>query len=235
MSSLTGSETSETPRVSQSSYLRTTFLEALAHELRGPSGVTLGALDELELALGENAAAHATLFAMARRGVRRVLRSAERLSRTAQLELSGQPITREEVDLGKLVERATKEAELVEARRGVKIELKLPEQRAVARVDPAWLGVAMAELVGAAVRAAKRSVLVELHQTDDSFRFAVCDDGVAGSNLPRLRRFEPSEDRRDAGLAFPMVKEVAVAHGGDLTVRQGDAAGLLSVLTFPAG
>lgn len=233
MSSVSSSESTETPRVSQSQYLRTTFLEALAHELRGPSGVTLGALDELELALGENAAAHATLFAMARRGVRRVLRSAERLSRTAQLELPNHVISREEVDLIKLVERSTKEAELVEARRGVKVELTLPEGKPVARVDSSWLGAAMAELVGAALRSARRSVLVELQQAGDSYRFVVCDDGAPGS-LPRTRRFEPSEDRRDAGLAFPMVKEVAEAHGGELSIRNGETAGLLAVLTFPA-
>lgn len=232
-SSVTSSETTEAPRVSQSTYLRTTFLEALAHELRGPSGVTLGALDELELALGENAAAHAALFAMARRGVRRVLRSADRLSRTAQLELPGHMLAREEVDLIKLVERSTKEAELVEARRGVKVELTLPEGKQTGRVDPTWLGAAMAELVGAALRSARRSVLVELQPSSDGFRFVVCDDGVAGS-LPRTRRFEPSDDRRDAGLAFPMVKEVAEAHGGQLSIRNGETAGLLSVLTFPA-
>ena len=233
MSSVSSTDTAETPRVSQSTYLRTTFLEGLAHELRGPSGVTLGALDELELALGEHAAAHATLFAMARRGVRRVLRSAERLSRTAQLELPGHMLAREEVDLTKLVERSAKEAELVEARRGVKVELTLPEGKQVARVDPSWLGAAMAEMVGAALRSARRSVMVELQQSGDVFRFVVCDDGVAGG-LPRTRRFEASEDRRDAGLAFPMIKEVAEAHGGELSLRNGEMAGLLAVLTFTA-
>jgi signal transduction histidine kinase len=193
----------------------------------------LGALDELELALGENAQAHAALFAMARRGVRRVLRTADRLSRTAQLEQSGPILSREATDLTSLVERATKEAELVEARRGVKLELTLPESRFTALVDPTWLGAAMSELVGAGLRSARKSVLIELQRSGDAFRFVVCDDGVA-ANLPRLRRFEPQDDRRDAGLAFPLAKEVADAHGGELSVRNGETAGLLSVLTFPA-
>jgi signal transduction histidine kinase len=228
------SEGNDGSRVPPSSnYLKTTFLEALAHELRGPSGVTLGALDELELALGEHAHAHAALFAMARRGVRRVLRTADRLSRTAQLEQSGPILSREEIDLNALVERAAKEAELVEARRGIKLSLTLPDARSSARVDSTWLGAAMAELVGAALRSARKGVLVELQSTGDAYRFVVCDDGVA-ANLPRLRRFEPQEDRRDAGLAFPLAKEVAEAHGGELSVRNGETAGLLSVLTIPA-
>jgi signal transduction histidine kinase len=227
------SEGNDGNRVSQSGYLRTTFLEALAHELRGPSGVTLGALDELELALGENAQQHAALFAMARRGVRRVLRTADRLSRTAQLEQSGPILSREETDLVTLVERATKEAELVEARRGVKLDLTMPEGRCMALVDPTWLGAAMAELVGAGLRSARKAVLIELQRAGDAYRFVVCDDGVA-AHLPRLRRFEPQDDRRDAGLAFPLAKEVAEAHAGELSVRNGETAGLLSVLTFPA-
>jgi signal transduction histidine kinase len=225
-------DNSEAPRVSQNTYLKTSFLEALAHELRGPSGVTLGALDELELALGEAAQAHASLFAMARRGVRRVLRTTDRLSRSAQLELSGLAATLEEVDLSALVERAAREAELVEARRGVKLEITRPPVPVPARVDAAWLSAAISEVVGAALRAAKRSVLVEVQANDDSHRVIICDDGPITS-LPRLRRFEPSDDRRDAGLAFPLVKEVIDAHRGELSLKNGETAGLLCVISLP--
>lgn len=225
-------ETSETPRVSQSTYLKTSFLEALAHELRGPSGVTLGALDELELALGENAVAHANLFAMARRGVRRVLRTADRLSKSSQLELSGVAPALEATEINALVARALREAELVEARRGVTTELKRTEASVLLRVDPTWLGVALAELIGSALRSARRSVLIELQESADCVRIVVCDDGVA-TTVPRLRRFEPSEDRRDTALAFPLIKEVVDAHAGEFSVRSGESAGLLAIITLP--
>ena len=52
-------------------YLRTEFLERVAHELRGPSGVTLGAIDEMELLLGEDSEKVKPLLSMARRGIRR--------------------------------------------------------------------------------------------------------------------------------------------------------------------
>jgi two-component system, OmpR family, sensor histidine kinase TctE len=230
---MVASENPEAPRVSQSTYLKTSFLEALAHELRGPSGVTLGALDELELALGEAAQAHASLFAMARRGVRRVLRTTDRLSRSAQLELSGLSPTLEQTDLSALVERAARDAELVEARRGVKLDITRPAEPVMARVDATWLSAALSEVVAAGLRAAKRSVMVELQQSGDSHRVIICDDGPITS-LPRLRRFEPSDDRRDAGLAFPMVKEVIDAHRGELSLKNGETAGLLCVISLPA-
>ena len=226
------SDTSEAPRVSQSSYLKTSFLEALAHELRGPSGVTLGALDELELALGEDAKGYASLFAMARRGVRRVLRTADRLSRTAQLELSGPALSLEPIDLNGLVERALREAEQVEGRRGVSTEFKRWTAPLFLRVDGNWLGAAVAEVIGSALRSARRSILVELQDGAETARIVICDDGVA-SNAPRLRRFEPSEDRRDTGLGFPMVKDVLDAHGGELSIRGGDSGGLLVIFSLP--
>lgn len=227
------SEAGEAPRVSQTTYMKTSFLEALAHELRGPSGVTLGALDELELALGDAASAHAGLFAMARRGVRRVLRTTDRLSRSAQLEHAGLSLSLEEAELGALLERAARDAELVEARRGVKLEITRPAEPVLLRVDATWLTAALSEVVAAALRAAKRSVLVELQRGSDSHRVIICDDGPIAS-LPRLRRFEPSDDRRDAGLAFPLVKEVIDAHRGELSLKSGETAGLLCVITLAA-
>jgi signal transduction histidine kinase len=230
--SVTTSDTGEAPRVSQGTYLKTSFLESLAHELRGPSGVTLGALDELELSLGEEAKNYASLFAMARRGARRVLRTADRLSRTAQLELSGPALSLEPIELNGLVERALREAEQVEGRRGVTIDFKRWSAPLFLRVDANWLGAAVAEVIGAALRSARRSVLVELQESAEHARIIVCDDGVA-TTPPRLRRFEPMEDRRDTGLGFPMIKEVVDAHGGELAARGGDSGGLLVILSLP--
>jgi len=226
------SETGDAPRVSQATYMKTSFLEALAHELRGPSGVTLGALDELELALGDKAGSYASLFAMARRGVRRVLRTADRLSRTSQLELSGPVLSLEPIDLNGLVERALREAEQVEGRRGVTTELKRWTAPLFLRVDANWLGAAVTEVIGSALRSARRSILIELQESAETARIIICDDGVS-TNAPRLRRFEPSDDRRDTGLGFPMIKEVIDAHGGELTIRGGDSGGLLVILTLP--
>jgi CheY-like chemotaxis protein len=60
------------------------YLRRLSHDIRGPLGVTLGALDELELALGADAATYASLLAMARRGARKVLQIAESMSQRSE-------------------------------------------------------------------------------------------------------------------------------------------------------
>ena len=63
-------------------YMKTGFLARVAHDIRGPAGVALTAMDELETALGpEDVWQYAALFVIMRRSARRVLRIAEKLAR----------------------------------------------------------------------------------------------------------------------------------------------------------
>jgi len=94
-------------------YLRTAFLERLAHELRGPAGVIHGALQELEAALGPSAGEHEVFLGMAKRGLKRILRTADRLQHTGQLErgtLEPSPVG---CDLGALLKQAVSDAQFI--------------------------------------------------------------------------------------------------------------------------
>ena len=104
-------------------YLRTELLERIAHELRGPAGVTLGALEEIErlLARSEIEEESRALISMARRGARRVLRTAERLTRTAQLEAGPTQMASTLLDVREIVARVARETELLEGRSTVRV------------------------------------------------------------------------------------------------------------------
>jgi K+-sensing histidine kinase KdpD len=209
----------------RSRFLRTEFLERVAHELRGPAGVTLGALDELEHSLGaEVVEQNRTLFAMARRGVRRVLRTSDRLTRTAQLEGGTAHVTRLPADLRTLVRQAVQEAELIEGRSSVKVTLRLPEEPCASEVDGAWLAIALMELVAQAIRCARREVEVSLQARGNQLRLVVGDDRIAVMDMPAAR-FVVLQDRRDSALNWPLVNDVARAHGAALateTLRTGE-------------
>lgn len=222
---------SEASSSDRAQYLRTEFLDRVAHELRGPVGVTLGALDELELALGDSAGEYRTLLDMARRGVRKVLRTAERLTRTAQLESGNVTFLPAPCDVKGLVQRASAEAELLERRRGVKLELILPDQPCTVTLDAAWVQAALMEVVAQALRSARRVVTVELEGCPGSARIAVCDDGPSTATPPS-HRFEPRADRRDAGLSVPLASEIARAHGGELVLEPVEPNGMRTVMTF---
>jgi two-component system, OmpR family, sensor histidine kinase RstB len=201
------------PGLSTGAYLRTEFLERVSHELRGPMGVTSGALDEMELALGPNAEALRTYFLMARRGMRRVLRVAERLHRTALLEAGTVEWALVPTDLRGLVRAAVMETELLEARRGVRVDLSCSEEVCWVAADPDWMHAAIAEVVGNAIRYARSVVSIHAGASTDEGRVTISDDGP-GFNGPPALRFEPLSDKRGVGLSLPIVCDVIAAHDG---------------------
>lgn len=200
-----------------SRYLRTELLERIAHELRGPTGVTLGALDELERALGpELVEQNRVLFAMARRGARRVLRTADRLTRTSLLESGSPHIGRSLGDLRAVLQTAVQDAEQVEGRSSVRVAMELPGEPCLAKFDAAWMTTALGELVAQAIRCARRNVTVALSQLEGKVRLSVTDDRAVVSDTPAAR-FVSLQDRRDASLAWPLICDVARAHEGELS------------------
>ena len=219
------------------SYLRTGFLERLAHELRGPVGVTSGALDEIELAVDADAEQVQTYFLMARRGMRRVLRLAERLQRTAQLEGGMVEWAMTPIDLRALAEQAAKESELLEARRSVRVNVSCSEEACPVAVDAPWMQFAIADLVGNAIRFARSSVSVRCAAAAEVVTVTITDDGP-GFTGPPGPRFEPPAERRGVGLTLPLVRDVVAAHGGRLDLDGprdpgASASGAIVVVTLP--
>jgi signal transduction histidine kinase len=210
-----------------SRYLRTELLERIAHELRGPAGVTLGALDELEHALGaEQAEQHRLLFAMARRGAKRVLRTADRLTRTALLESATLTVHCAPTDVRTLVKQAVRDAETIEGRMSVQLRLTLPEEPCFVDVDSGWWAMAIGELVSQAIRCARREVEVLVQPRAGVVTLQVRDDRVAIVDAP-AERFVSLKDRRDAALGWPLIFDVARAHRAQLTnepLRDGNGA-----------
>jgi signal transduction histidine kinase len=222
-------------------YLKTELLDRVAHELRGPAGVTLGALDEIERILSQYDNDEArTLISMARRGAKRVLRTAERLTRTAQLEHSALPLAKVSLDVRDLVSRTARDAEQLEGRGGIKVELVLSTLPCVAHVDSSWLGAALSEMFSQAIRCARARVQIEVQSEGGVVRISTHDDRTSSMEVP-VRRFLPIRDRRDCALGWPIAHEIALAHGGELTVEHvsdkatGRISGAIAVLSLRAG
>jgi signal transduction histidine kinase len=222
-------------------YLRTELLERIAHELRGPAGVTLGALDEIERALNSSDVVDPqALLSMARRGARRILRTAERLTRTAQLEAGEMNMATALLDVRDIVVRAAKEAEQIEGRKAIRLELTLSAQPCSAHVDANWLGAALGELFSQAIRCARRSVLIQVTTEEPYICVSVFDDRSTQVEVPATR-FLPLRDRRDCALGWPLAHDVAQAHGGFLTLESipgeedARATGARATLSLRAG
>lgn len=199
-------------------YLRTLFLRRIAHEVRGPAGVITGAIDELQMVLASGADP-AALLAMVRRGVARLLRVADVLSMTAELE--GPPVEAEfvSVDILPLVRASVDKTVAMLGRRGVDVAVEAAASP-VAQIDQRFFGPALVELVANAIRFARTKVLIRVGEDDASVFVLVEDDGPgfpADRTEAHANRFAERNHAGGLGVSLPLVLQVVVAHGGTTT------------------
>jgi signal transduction histidine kinase len=205
-----------------SAYARTRFLERIAHDLRGPSGVALGALDEITAAIasGDNDRI-APLLRIARRAQAKVLRVAEKLSRTAMM-VQGTPIEDVLVELGPIVERSAQAAESVEGRRNVRCVTEGVHGAGAIRGDAGWLEVILTELVADAISHARSAVRVAVKRSEGSAAIEITSDGRSTPPNPRPL-LAPSDDKRGLGVSMSLAALFMDAIGG--TFEAGEFSG----------
>src|SRR5687768_12562362 len=124
-------------------YVRTQFLDRVAHDIRSPSGVAWGTLDELEK--GPISDDQRALVMMARRALRRLLRLADRLTLVSEMEAGPAAPGGARADLCELVQLALTDAQEIDGRKGVQIEVELYTSPLWVRVEPRWLKAALME------------------------------------------------------------------------------------------
>jgi len=207
----------------ENDYLRTAFLGRVAHELRGPAGTIQGVMQALEAALGDAAEGHAHLFAMARRGVGRIVRSADRLEQTGQLERGSVAFNQNSYDLTELVRDAVVAAQALHGQTKIALELHVPPNPQLCTVDARWMSIVLYELTSNALRHALERVHVFVEpDTHDPARLAIAfvDDNRTSRAFAPMR-FRETTDGPGLGLALSIVQDVMRAHGGELRIEQG--------------
>ncbi|HET6338413.1 MAG TPA: HAMP domain-containing sensor histidine kinase [Polyangiales bacterium] len=200
-------------------YLRTSFLDRVAHELRGPAGVIDGAVQELEAALGPSAQEHRVLLDMMRRGVRRIVRTADRLQQTGTCERDTLDLSKQRCDLTELVRRSVAEAAATEGRKKIQVEIETPPVHSYAEVDERWMGVAVYEIASNSIRHARESVRVVIEQPAEGLSISFIDDNRNTGEFAPMRFKQPRE-ARGLGLALAIVRDVVEAHGGRLVIER---------------
>jgi signal transduction histidine kinase len=212
----------------------TDLLEKVAHDLRGPAGVTLGALEELDLSIGKSGD-HAALIEMAQRGVKKILRTAERLTRLSRLA-AGQELALAPIDLVRVVREACTEVTFLEGRRSVTLSPELPDDPMRALADETWLRALVGELLSQALRSARSSVGVALRKVDGKLVLSVRDDGAPGDRPLALAKSDGDSVplRSDPVFALRLAADIARMHDAALELSPEAAPGVTVQLSLPA-
>lgn len=212
--------------------LRTDFVAAVSHELRTPlASVRMFAelLEAQAVPPEERVEVEQALAVEARR----LHGTLERMLRFGALAR------------GKLVARkapASMEALAREATAKAKLPVRVDvDPDLVANVDAGLLGLAIENLVGNAVKYAPGDIRVAIRAEGESVVVDVVDHGPgldARAQKKIFLPFERADDRlsratEGTGVGLALVRGIARAHGGDVSVASAPGAGATFTLRFP--
>jgi two-component system, OmpR family, sensor kinase len=213
------------------------FVADASHELRTPLTSILANLELLEAELqGEQA----DIAGAALRSSRRMRRLVADLLLLARADAGRRAPTRP-VDLSVVAREATAEASAVAAGHPLSLDL---DESAVVEGAPDDLHRMVLNLIENAVIHTPQGtpVTVSLHRRDGEVQLEVADRGPGVPADMRERVFErfsrgegDATPGRSSGLGLAIVRAVAEAHGGSVTLDDADGGGARFRIRLPAG
>jgi signal transduction histidine kinase/putative methionine-R-sulfoxide reductase with GAF domain len=218
---------------------RERFIGILGHDLRSPlSAIQMAAsvLEESDLADGD------------KRLATRILDSTHRMGRMiaevldfARARLgSGIPIERVRTDLRELAKNVVGELKLAHPDASISIR---DDGDLIGEWDRERIGQVISNLVGNAIAHGEGPVVVLLRDASERVHIEVLNRGepIPADAIPTLfepfRQAEPDRTRakRGLGLGLFIVREIVVAHGGQVRVQSNEESGTKFEVVLPRG
>jgi two-component system sensor histidine kinase BaeS len=221
--------------------LRRQMVADVAHELRTPLSVMRGNIEAMMDGLirpsqDELSEVHDEVL--------RLGRMVEDL-RTLSLADAGElDLVMELFDAGALAQTAVRRMAPLARERGVAIQGKVPDRTVTIRGDEDKLLQALINLIDNGLRHASAGgkVEVEAGRTDGMVFLAVADDGpgIPDEELTKLfDRFWRGDKSRSrggggSGLGLAIVQQIALSHGGEVSVESSPSGGSRFVISLPS-
>ena len=230
-----GSEVTD-PAANEKQLLLSRLLARLAHEIRNPLS-SLG----IHVQLLEEDLAQATPLLRAQAAgrfeiIRGELQRLENLMRQFLSLAAPSSVDLQPVDLAAVVRYVGDLLRPEAAARGIALELAVPADLPALTADSAQLKQALVNLIINAIQAVERNGRIDVKVRVDRGRgvvtLQVCDNGPGVPGEKRSAIFEPffTTKSEGSGLGLWIVQQIAMAHGGVVTV--GDSAGGGAVFTL---
>jgi signal transduction histidine kinase len=219
------------------------FLADVSHELRTP----LAALRTFNELLKQQAAgdpeARAEFLDSSGQQIDRLDWLAQNLLELSKLDSGLVLLDLRPDDLRAAVESAVEQARPAARKRGVGLELDLPERPVRLRHDPQRIGQVVSNLVGNAIKFTQRGghISVAVRPSSDGAQIEVDDTGIGidTAELPRIfERFYRGTRANEArgsgsGLGLAIVRSIVDMHGGTVVVESRVGAGSKFIVSLP--
>jgi two-component system CheB/CheR fusion protein len=220
---------------------RDQFLAMLSHELRTPLGAILNAADLLERGTGQRPPSYAR--DVIRRQTRHMAKLVDDLLDVGRVTRDQLVLDARLVDVRGIVEEVVETLRPEADRRGLQLELLVPNEDMPVRGDGARLRQIFTNLINNAVGYTPSGrVQVAMHNGGPHIAVAVKDTGMGLSTEELNRVFElfyqtpQALDRKRGGLGVGLTLALKLArlHGGDITAESaGQGKGATFTVIFP--
>lgn len=214
----------------------------VSHELKTPVAALKGFLELLEDDAIDPAARREFLGLMTAE-TQRLERLIEEQMELARLDSGGLPLDREDMDLGVLVEEASRPRAVLAARDGVDLVVRVPGPVPM-RADGPRLEQVLLILLDNAERhtpaGGRIGVRVDVDGPDAVLVVSDTGEGIPreslGSVFDRFYRADPARETRGragAGLGLAIARGIVRAHGGEITVVSEPGSGAEFTVRLP--
>ena len=216
------------------------FLTTLAHEIRTPLTLVMAPVETLQSKLAHSADKSVV------EDLDVVGRNADKLSMLLdelldfrKLENSGIKLMPAEYDIAAIVRSAVGRFSLAAGKKGIKLNLELPQESVSAAVDKNALDKIITNLLSNAIKYGMHKVEVSLKESDGQIRLVMENDGPAVPLQDRERIFHPFEryvpegsNETGTGIGLFVSRNLAELHGGTLTMDKDISANRF-ILSIP--
>lgn len=222
--------------------MKTTFVNAVSHDLRTPLTSIIGYAEFLEDELG------GPLSAQQQKYVQQITKSANRLEHLvgdlldfARLEAGTFVLQPVEADLSATIQEALESLRPQAQEAGLTLEADLPEAPLIARMDPRRVERVIMNLLSNAIKFTPEGgrVIISARVEGDRIRCAVTDTGIgiAPEDQPKLfhafSQLAPGARKGGTGLGLSISKAIVEAHGGEIGVESEPGKGSTFWFTLP--
>ncbi|MBP5857995.1 PAS domain-containing protein [Marivibrio halodurans] len=233
----------------RSEQMRVDFVANVSHELRTPLTSLTGFIETLRGPAKDDAEARERFLAIMQEQAERMFRLINDLLSLSRIELDEHSRPTETVEIAGVVETVSNMLALKAERKGMTIDVSLPEEGGSAvRGDEDQLVQVFLNLIDNAIKyGAKGTAVKVVARRRDQRRLAVdvidTGAGIPADHIPRLtERFYRVDAARSrelggTGLGLAIVKHIVNRHRGRLTItsREGEGSCFTVTLPTPAG
>jgi signal transduction histidine kinase len=231
-------------RESEMARLKADFVANVSHDLKTPLSLIRMFAETLELDRVRDEGTRREYYGVITRESERLTRLIDNVLDFSRIEGGRQQYDLRSAPVGPLVHEVLESFRYALAQQGFKLDIDISAELPPVRMDGAAIAQALANLLDNAMKYSddRRSIQVTARQEGREVVVAVADEGIGIAPAELGRIFDKfyragrseTQGRRGSGLGLALVKHVAEAHGGRVTVESRPGQGSRFALYLPA-